>query len=76
LSSQKANSNGGGSSSSSSSSTAAAPKIKNLYKDVSEAEKEEVFCLIASYDEDPASSSIDSNANSDSASSSDAAGYG
>ena len=63
--------NGGGSSSSSSS-TAAAPKVKNLYKDVSEAEKEEVFCLIASYDEDPTSSSTDRNANSDSASSSDA----
>jgi hypothetical protein len=59
--------NGGGSSSSCSSSSPAAPNAKNLYKDVSEAEKEEVCRRIASYDEDPASKSTDTNANGDQA---------
>jgi hypothetical protein len=62
--------NGGSNSSSSSSSNAAAPK--NLYKDVSEAEKEEVFRLIASYDEDPTTSNTDTDTNGDSGLSSDA----
>jgi hypothetical protein len=61
---------GGGSSSSSSSSSIRSSK--DLYKDVSETEKEEVFRLIASYDEEPASRITDADANGNSGWSTDA----